>query len=204
MGRTSAPRRRVTLLSTTTRRCSRRGREVLLGKQDLRRSGTAPEPPKLIVVQLCNVVDRGTLSGLMNIECRMLITAERDGHYLLRAKLTPGFRSTVPDSTTRPHPARLDGEVDGELAVQHPTTPPILSALPPSAAMRKEWVKFDWGPYSSPSTSPTARGRWGRIWDSRTNVENLRKARKSQHAKTWNTDLHRWCDCRGLAQIRVD
>ena len=45
----------------------------------------------------------------------------------------------------RPHPARLDGEVDGELAVQHPTTPPILSALPPLAAMRKEWVEFDWG-----------------------------------------------------------
>ena len=29
--------------------------------------------------------------------------------------------------------------------MQHPTTPPILSALPPLAAMRKEWVEFDWG-----------------------------------------------------------
>ena len=53
--------------------------------------------------------------------------------------------TAVPDSTMRPHPARLDGEVDGELAVQHPTTPPILSALPPLAAMRKEWVEFDLG-----------------------------------------------------------
>ena len=36
--------------------------------------------PKLIVVQLCNVVERGTLSRLMNIDSRMLITAERDGN----------------------------------------------------------------------------------------------------------------------------
>ena len=37
--------------------------------------------------------------------------------------------STVPDSTKRPHPARLDGEVDGELAVKHPTTPPSSSRI---------------------------------------------------------------------------
>ncbi len=42
MGRTSAPRRRVAVLSTSTRRWSRRGREVLLGKQDLPKSATAP------------------------------------------------------------------------------------------------------------------------------------------------------------------
>ena len=42
MGRTSAPRRRVAVLSTATRRWSRRGREVLLGKQDLPKSATAP------------------------------------------------------------------------------------------------------------------------------------------------------------------
>ena len=42
MGRTSAPRRRVDVLSTVTRRWSRRGREVLLGKQDLPESATAP------------------------------------------------------------------------------------------------------------------------------------------------------------------
>ena len=41
MGRTSAPRRRVAVLSTATRRWSRRGREVLLGKQDLPKSATA-------------------------------------------------------------------------------------------------------------------------------------------------------------------
>ncbi len=35
MGRTSAPRRHVAVLSTATRRWSRRGREVLLGKQDV-------------------------------------------------------------------------------------------------------------------------------------------------------------------------
>ncbi len=43
MGRTSAPRRRVALLSTATRRWSRRGRDVLLGKQDLRNFATAPQ-----------------------------------------------------------------------------------------------------------------------------------------------------------------
>ena len=42
MGRTSAPRRRVAVLSTAIRRWSRRGREVLLGKQDLPKSATAP------------------------------------------------------------------------------------------------------------------------------------------------------------------
>ena len=42
MGRTSAPRRRVAVLSTATRRWSRRGREVLLGKQDLPKSATSP------------------------------------------------------------------------------------------------------------------------------------------------------------------
>jgi hypothetical protein len=42
MGRTSAPRRRVAVRSTPTRRWSRRGREVLLGKQDLPKSATAP------------------------------------------------------------------------------------------------------------------------------------------------------------------
>ena len=42
MGRTSAPRRRVAVSSTATRRWSRRGREVLLGKQDLQKSATAP------------------------------------------------------------------------------------------------------------------------------------------------------------------
>ena len=42
MGRTSVPRRRVAVLSTSTRRWSRRGREVLLGKQDLPKSATAP------------------------------------------------------------------------------------------------------------------------------------------------------------------
>ena len=41
MGRTSAPRRRVAVLSTATRRWSPRGREVLLGKQDLQKSETA-------------------------------------------------------------------------------------------------------------------------------------------------------------------
>ena len=41
MGRTSAPRRRLAVLSTATRRWSRRGREVLLGKQDLPKSTTA-------------------------------------------------------------------------------------------------------------------------------------------------------------------
>ena len=41
MGRTSAPRRRVALLSISFGRRSRRGREVLLGKQDLPKSGTA-------------------------------------------------------------------------------------------------------------------------------------------------------------------
>ena len=43
VGRTSAPRRRVAVLSTATRRWSRRGREVLLGKQDLPKSATAHE-----------------------------------------------------------------------------------------------------------------------------------------------------------------
>ena len=47
MGHTSAPRRRVAVLSTATRRWSRRGREVLLGKQDLPNSATAP-PFKLV------------------------------------------------------------------------------------------------------------------------------------------------------------
>ena len=42
MGRTSAPRRLVAVLSTVTRRWSRRGREVLLGKQDLPKSAIAP------------------------------------------------------------------------------------------------------------------------------------------------------------------
>gem|GEM_PF-3079575 len=42
MGRTSAPRRRVAVLSNATRRWSRRGREVLLGKQDLPKSATPP------------------------------------------------------------------------------------------------------------------------------------------------------------------
>ncbi len=41
MGRTSALRRRVAVLSTATRRWSRRGREVLLGKLDLPKSATA-------------------------------------------------------------------------------------------------------------------------------------------------------------------
>ena len=41
MGRTSAPRRRVAVVSILTRRWSRRGREVLLGKQDLLKSTTA-------------------------------------------------------------------------------------------------------------------------------------------------------------------
>ena len=45
MGRTSAPRRRVAVLSTATRRWSRRGREVLLGKQDLLKSATAHKRP---------------------------------------------------------------------------------------------------------------------------------------------------------------
>ena len=44
MGRTSAPRRRVAVLSTSTRRWSRRSREVLLGKQDLPTTATAPSP----------------------------------------------------------------------------------------------------------------------------------------------------------------
>jgi len=43
MRRTSAPRRCVAVLSTVTRRWSRRGREVLLGKQDLQKSATAPD-----------------------------------------------------------------------------------------------------------------------------------------------------------------
>ena len=38
MGRISAPRRRMAVLSTATRRWSRRGREVLRGKQDLPKS----------------------------------------------------------------------------------------------------------------------------------------------------------------------
>ncbi len=42
MGRTSVPRRRMAVLATATRRWSRRGREVLLGKQDLVKSATAP------------------------------------------------------------------------------------------------------------------------------------------------------------------
>ncbi len=42
MSRTSAPRRRVAVLWTSTRRWSRRGREVLLGKQDLPKSAIAP------------------------------------------------------------------------------------------------------------------------------------------------------------------
>ena len=42
MGRTSAPRRGVAVLSTAIRRWSRRGREVLLGKQDLPKSATDP------------------------------------------------------------------------------------------------------------------------------------------------------------------
>ncbi len=41
MGRTSAPRRRLAVLSTATRRWSPRGREVLLSKQDLPNSATA-------------------------------------------------------------------------------------------------------------------------------------------------------------------
>ena len=41
MGGTSAPRRRMAVLSTSNRRWSRRGREVLLGKQDLPKSATA-------------------------------------------------------------------------------------------------------------------------------------------------------------------
>ena len=45
MGRTSVPRRRAAVLSTPTRRWSRRGREVLLGKQDLPKSPTAPGTP---------------------------------------------------------------------------------------------------------------------------------------------------------------
>ena len=48
MGRTSAPRRRVAVLSTATRRWSRRGREVLLGKQDLLKSATTP-PGKTVL-----------------------------------------------------------------------------------------------------------------------------------------------------------
>ncbi len=42
MGRISDPRRRVALLSISSGRRSRRGREVLLGKQDLPKSATAP------------------------------------------------------------------------------------------------------------------------------------------------------------------
>jgi hypothetical protein len=42
IGRTSTPRRRVAVYSTATCRWSRRGREVLLGKQDLPKSPTAP------------------------------------------------------------------------------------------------------------------------------------------------------------------
>ena len=42
MRRTSTPRRLMAVLSTATRRWSRRGREVLLGKQDLPKSTTAP------------------------------------------------------------------------------------------------------------------------------------------------------------------
>ena len=41
MGRPSAPRRLVAVLSTATGRWSRRSREVLLGKQDLPKSTTA-------------------------------------------------------------------------------------------------------------------------------------------------------------------
>ena len=43
MGRTSAPRRRVALLYAASGRWSRRGREVLLAKQDLPKSATAPD-----------------------------------------------------------------------------------------------------------------------------------------------------------------
>ncbi len=46
MGRTSAARSRVVVLSTATRRWSRRGREVLLGKQDLPKFATAPIVPE--------------------------------------------------------------------------------------------------------------------------------------------------------------
>ena len=42
LGRMSALRRRVALLSASSGRWSRRGREVLLGKQDLLKSATAP------------------------------------------------------------------------------------------------------------------------------------------------------------------
>ena len=56
MGRTSAPRRRVAVLSTDTRRWSRRGREVLLGKQDLPKSATAPKSSLIIQLTVFRAV----------------------------------------------------------------------------------------------------------------------------------------------------
>ena len=75
---------------------------------------------------------------------------------------------TVLRSDDRPHPARLDGEDDGGLTEMTPAIPPIRSALPASAAMRNEWEGVLWVFFSSPSASPTARGRWGRTWGSPT------------------------------------
>jgi hypothetical protein len=61
MGRTSAPRRRVAVLSTGIRRWSRRGREVLLGKQDLPKSATAPPINPSLAEQLYRQDEYGIL-----------------------------------------------------------------------------------------------------------------------------------------------
>ena len=62
MGRTSAPRRRVAVFSTATRRWSRRGREVLLGKQDLPKAATAPACAARLVGELSEIAVNGMLS----------------------------------------------------------------------------------------------------------------------------------------------
>ena len=50
--RTSAPRRRIAVLSTATRRWSRRGREVLLGDQDLQKIGDCTPLNQFLVRRL--------------------------------------------------------------------------------------------------------------------------------------------------------
>ena len=64
--------------------------------------------------------------------------------------------------------------------MQRPATPPILPAFPPSAGMQEEWASVLICFFSSPSASPTARGRWGRMWDSRTTRPTTQGSRRQQ------------------------
>jgi hypothetical protein len=81
MGRTSVPRRRVVVLSTPTRRRSRRGREVLLGKQDLPNSAAAPDADSQILTSgegRWSLLQFDTQFRVNSVETQALLPARAD------------------------------------------------------------------------------------------------------------------------------